>query len=144
MGQWRYSSALDENEWSASRPGRFTPRGEKAPVPVTQEAVCVPLQRNGVPTEIKSQSWEHKFDIKHSFTEMTSVHHTTSSSRKLASSSAWENGFWVLVGLKGYGVATLKPPCPPRPTCESDCNHIHISHAKQIVIYFILKWEDFQ
>jgi hypothetical protein len=36
MGQWRYSarhsltSALDEGEWSASRPGRFTPR-ERAP-----------------------------------------------------------------------------------------------------------------
>jgi hypothetical protein len=35
-GEWRYSStrsltsALDEGEWSASRPGRFTPR-ERAP-----------------------------------------------------------------------------------------------------------------
>jgi hypothetical protein len=36
MGEWRYSSthcltsALDGDEWSASRPGRFTPR-ERAP-----------------------------------------------------------------------------------------------------------------
>jgi hypothetical protein len=36
MGKWRYSSihslisALDGGEWSASRPGRFTPR-ERAP-----------------------------------------------------------------------------------------------------------------
>jgi hypothetical protein len=37
IGEWRYSSthslttALDGGEWSASRPGRFTPR-ERAPV----------------------------------------------------------------------------------------------------------------
>jgi hypothetical protein len=36
MGEWRYSSkhsltsALDGGQWSASRPGRFTPR-ERAP-----------------------------------------------------------------------------------------------------------------
>jgi hypothetical protein len=36
LGEWRYSfthplvSALDGGEWSASRPGRFTPR-ERAP-----------------------------------------------------------------------------------------------------------------
>jgi hypothetical protein len=36
VGEWRYSSshsltsALDVGEWSASRPGRFTPR-ERAP-----------------------------------------------------------------------------------------------------------------
>jgi hypothetical protein len=36
LGEWRYSStysltsALDEDDWSASRPGRFTPR-ERAP-----------------------------------------------------------------------------------------------------------------
>jgi hypothetical protein len=39
LGEWRYSSmhtltsALDGGEWSASRPGRFTPR-ERAPVKI--------------------------------------------------------------------------------------------------------------
>jgi hypothetical protein len=32
--------ALDRSEWSASRPGRFTPRG-KSPVPVVWEALWV-------------------------------------------------------------------------------------------------------
>jgi hypothetical protein len=30
-GNWRYSSALDEGEWSASRPCRFTSLGGKSP-----------------------------------------------------------------------------------------------------------------
>jgi hypothetical protein len=34
------TSALDGGEWSASRPGGFTP-GEKAPVPIGEEAVWV-------------------------------------------------------------------------------------------------------
>jgi hypothetical protein len=47
-GERRYSSysfatsALDEGEWSASRPGRALPPGKGPPVPIVQEAGWAP------------------------------------------------------------------------------------------------------
>jgi hypothetical protein len=64
LGVWRYSSthsltlALDGGEWSASRPGRFTPR-ESSPVPIGLEAGWVPepvWSRSG-PTRVAFSRW---------------------------------------------------------------------------------------
>jgi hypothetical protein len=50
MGERRYSSysyltsAIDEGEWSASRPGRAFPPGKGPPVPTGQEAGWAPEQ----------------------------------------------------------------------------------------------------
>jgi hypothetical protein len=48
LGERRYSSysvltsALEEGEWSASRPGRALPPGKEPPVPIVQEAGWAP------------------------------------------------------------------------------------------------------
>jgi hypothetical protein len=36
------TSALEEGEWSASRPGRTLPAGKEPPVPIVQEAGWAP------------------------------------------------------------------------------------------------------
>jgi hypothetical protein len=52
FGEWRYSSthsltsALDGGEWSASRPGRFTPQGKITSYPLDRR-VGGPQSRSG-------------------------------------------------------------------------------------------------